>query len=122
MSAVAICSICNELAASSLQIIRLRTADAANGLVLEDLATIGPFAQWTMDCKLQFLGNSAYPNAASLARGRITIGLSNNAVEMYELEVQQDSLVCLSQTLCRCAQQVWYWQTDIFSFAAGPAS
>ena len=83
-----------------MQVLRLHIADDLSKMVLEDLTVIGPFAQWTMDCKLQSCGNGTHHDAAVLTRAQIAVGLSDNAVEMYELKLRTASLVRLCQTLC----------------------
>ena len=84
-----------------MQVIRLRQAATAPGLLFEALIQLGPFEQWTMDCKLSPVQRNAesYQNPHDWA-AILDIGSSDNAVETFNLQMQAGRLVRHGFVLC----------------------
>ena len=78
-----------------MQVVRLKiTKRPSSALAVESLIQLGPFAQWTMDCKL-----SASPDCDDQEFSRdswsamLEIGLSDNSVQTHKLQMQAGILV-----------------------------
>lgn len=70
--------------------LRLTLTETAKAMLIQDLSTIGPFANWTMDCKLTPASDSG-TDAGSAAE--LAVGFSDNAIEAYDLAFDAGSLV-----------------------------
>ena len=74
------------------QVLNLKMAERPFEPHIEVLLQLGPFALWTMDCKLSV--SSDQNNQSPMYM--LDVGLSDNSVETYELQMQAASLVSLS--------------------------
>lgn len=94
----------NFIIALPMQVVSLKDSHESSVLACESLIQLGPFAQWTMDCKL-----SASPDPCKHQECReapwsvmLDIGLSDNSVEKHELQMQGGNLVRSSRKTNYC--------------------
>ena len=82
-----------------MQVVSLKISQAPQTiLALDSLIQLGPFAQWTMDCKLSALhqvDNLDKSDQESWS-AMLDVGLSNNSVETHKLQMQAGKLVSSS--------------------------
>ena len=71
-----------------MQVLLVQQLSNNSNLQVEDVAQVGPFIQWTMDCKL-----TSQVNASKLPDYQIAVGLSDNSVETYDLLSQMGIMV-----------------------------
>jgi len=80
-----------------MQILMLRKMQSGLTLSVQEMLQIGPFAQWTMDCKLSLCpGNSDQSkttNQHSSGEATLAVGLSDNAVQMHKLLMVEAEMV-----------------------------
>lgn len=75
-----------------MQVVKLQKTQPATTLSFETLIQLGPFAQWTMDCKISSLLNSDQAQHSDWV-AILELGLSDNTVETHELQMQEGKLV-----------------------------
>ena len=82
----------------SLQVLKLRGAYPSSALSVEEMIQIGPFAHWTMDCKLLVPASSDAIQSGTDGDAswglKLAVGLSDNAVDTYELFWETGNMVC----------------------------
>lgn len=72
----------------------MRQSATAPELLFEALIQLGPFAQWTMDCKLSpSLRNAETQQNQHDWAAALDIGMSDNAVETFDLQMRAGRLV-----------------------------
>ena len=79
-----------------MQVVELKISPASPTLLTFDtLVQLGPFAQWTMDCKLSTSHQSQNHNKSNQDSWCIMldVGLSDNSVETHTLQMQAGKLV-----------------------------
>lgn len=85
----------NFTIALPMQVVSLKDSHESSLLAFESLIQLGPFAQWTMDCKLS--ASPALCNHQECCErpwsAMLDIGLSDNSVEAHELQMQGGNLV-----------------------------
>ena len=79
-----------------MQVVRLKVSPASpTVLAFDTLIQLGPFAQWTMDCKLSALHRPDNHNKSNQDSwsAMLDVGLSDNSVETHKLRMQAGKLV-----------------------------
>lgn len=77
-----------------MQVARLKSATASpTALVFDSLMQLGPFAQWTMDCKLSCHAEDRQGSNQDSWSATLDIGLSDNSVETHALQMRSGKLV-----------------------------
>lgn len=77
-----------------MQVVRLRFAPASpTALVFDSLMQLGPFAQWTMDCKLSRHAEDHQGSNQDSWSAMLDIGFSDNSVETHALRMQSGKMV-----------------------------
>ena len=82
----------------SLQVLKLSRMQSGSALSVQDMFQIGPLTQWSMDCKRSMLcSRSTDPGSSitkpSAAQAMLAVGLSDDAVEMYNFSIGQANMV-----------------------------
>lgn len=77
-----------------MQVAQLKSAPASpTALVFDSLLQLGPFAQWTMDCKLSRHAEDHQGSNRDSWSAILDIGLSDNSVETHAMHMQTGNLV-----------------------------
>lgn len=82
----------------AMQIFMLRKMQSGLTLSVQGTLQIGPFAQWTMDCKLSLCpsdhsNQSKVMSQHNFGQATLAVGLSNNAVQMHKLMMVEAEMV-----------------------------
>lgn len=108
-----------------MQIFILRKTQSGLTLSVQEMLRIGPFAQWTMDCKLCLCPSghsdqSTITSQHNFGQATLAVGLSNNAMQMHKLvmveaemvgQVQALSARCMSASCHLSSQILWQCAT-----------
>ena len=77
-----------------VQVVQLKSALVSpTALVFESLMQLGPFVQWTMDCKLSRHAEDCQGSNQDSWSAILDIGLSDNSVETHAMHMQSGNLV-----------------------------
>ncbi len=76
----------------------LRKTQSGLTLSVQEMLQIGPFAQWTMDCKLSLCpidhsGQSKTQSQHIFGQTTLAVGLSDNTVQMHKLTTVEAEMV-----------------------------
>jgi hypothetical protein len=82
----------------AMQIFMLRKTQSGLTLSLQEMLQIGPFAQWTMDCKLSLCpgdhsSQSETTSQHNFGQATLAVGLSDNTVQMRKLTMVEAEMV-----------------------------
>lgn len=81
-----------------MQIFMLRKMQPGLTVSVQEVLQIGPFAQWTMDCKLSLCpgdhsGQSKTKSQHNFGQATLAVGLSDNTVQMHKLTTVEAEMV-----------------------------
>ncbi|DBA78263.1 TPA: hypothetical protein ACH3X2_008215 [Trebouxia sp. C0005] len=93
-----------------MQIFMLRKMQSGLTLSVQGTLQIGPFAQWTMDCKLSLCpsdhsNQSKVMSQHNFGQATLAVGLSNNAVQMHKLMMVEAEMVAHHTSTCECSER-----------------
>ena len=83
---------------SCLQVLKLSRMQSGSAISVQDMFQVGPLTQWSMDCKLSLLCSKSTDLGSSITKpsagqAMLAVGLSDDAVEMYDLSIGQANMV-----------------------------
>ena len=81
-----------------MQIFMLRKMQSGLTLSVQEMLQIGPFAQWTMDCKLSLSPSKHSDQSKTMSQhnfgqATLAVALSDNAVQMHKLMMVEAEMV-----------------------------
>lgn len=81
-----------------MQMFMLRKMQSGLTLSVQEMLQIGPFAQWTMDCKLSLCPSKHSDQSKTMSQhnfgqATLAVALSDNAVQMHKLMMVEAEMV-----------------------------